>query len=36
MEAGRSYLSKLILGVVREGMFLYMLMEDGYINGLNS
>ena len=33
MEVDQSYLSKLVLGLVRGGMFLYMLMEDGYING---
>ena len=36
MEADRSYLSKLVLGVVRGCVFLYILMEDRYINGLNS
>ena len=35
METDRSYLSKLVIGVVRGGIFLYMLMEDGYINGSN-
>ena len=35
MEADRSYLSKLALDVVRGGMFLYILMEDGYIYGSN-
>ena len=35
MEANWSYLSKLVLGVIRVGMFLYILIENGYIYGLN-
>ena len=35
MEADQGYLSKLVLGVVQGGMFLYILMEDGYIYGSN-